>query len=170
MHGAVVAASPSRPPARQLGEKPLLRFITCGSVDDGKSTLIGRLLYDADLAPDDIIAALESDSKKHGTQGEALDFALLVDGLAAEREQGRQRIVEVVRRVSRARARRDEMRTNALVVLVSECGHSYDAAELHPLLAARMQRRQQVRFCIGAPVWLVVGRFGCLRLQRYERA
>ncbi|MGE0196236.1 MAG: sulfate adenylyltransferase subunit CysN, partial [Methylocystis sp.] len=68
--------------------KPLLRFITCGSADDGKSTLIGRLLYDADLAPDDIIAALESDSKKHGTQGEALDFALLVDGLAAEREQG----------------------------------------------------------------------------------
>ncbi|MBM3655058.1 MAG: sulfate adenylyltransferase, partial [Alphaproteobacteria bacterium] len=88
MHGAVATASPSRAPARQLGEKPLLRFITCGSVDDGKSTLIGRLLYDADLAPDDIIAALESDSKKHGTQGEALDFALLVDGLAAEREQG----------------------------------------------------------------------------------
>jgi sulfate adenylyltransferase large subunit len=88
MHGAVAAASPSRAPARLVGEKPLLRFITCGSVDDGKSTLIGRLLYDADLAPDDIIAALESDSKKHGTQGEELDFALLVDGLAAEREQG----------------------------------------------------------------------------------
>ncbi len=88
MHGAVATALPTRAPARLGGEKPLLRFITCGSVDDGKSTLIGRLLYDADLAPDDIIAALESDSKKHGTQGEALDFALLVDGLAAEREQG----------------------------------------------------------------------------------
>ncbi|MBM3576172.1 MAG: sulfate adenylyltransferase subunit CysN [Alphaproteobacteria bacterium] len=88
MHGAVATVLPSRAPARLVGEKPLLRFITCGSVDDGKSTLIGRLLYDADLAPDDIIAALESDSKKHGTQGEALDFALLVDGLAAEREQG----------------------------------------------------------------------------------
>ncbi|MFO1125455.1 MAG: sulfate adenylyltransferase subunit CysN [Methylocystis sp.] len=88
MHGAVATALPSRAPARLVGEKPLLRFITCGSVDDGKSTLIGRLLYDADLAPDDIIAALESDSKKHGTQGDALDFALLVDGLAAEREQG----------------------------------------------------------------------------------
>lgn len=71
-----------------IADKPLLRFITCGSVDDGKSTLIGRLLFDADLAPDDLIAALETDSKKHGTQGEALDFALLVDGLAAEREQG----------------------------------------------------------------------------------
>jgi bifunctional enzyme CysN/CysC/sulfate adenylyltransferase subunit 1 len=66
----------------------LLRFITCGSVDDGKSTLIGRLLYDADLAADDMLATLESDSRKHGTQGEELDFALLVDGLAAEREQG----------------------------------------------------------------------------------
>ncbi|MEF3366488.1 sulfate adenylyltransferase subunit CysN [Methylocystis sp. 9N] len=90
MHGAVavVSPSPSRAPTRHVGEKPLLRFITCGSVDDGKSTLIGRMLYDADLAPDDVIAALESDSKKHGTQGEALDFALLVDGLAAEREQG----------------------------------------------------------------------------------
>ncbi|MEK4033388.1 sulfate adenylyltransferase subunit CysN [Methylocystis sp. IM3] len=74
--------------ARVPADKPLLRFITCGSVDDGKSTLIGRLLYDADLAPDDLIAALESDSRKHGTQGDDLDFALLVDGLAAEREQG----------------------------------------------------------------------------------
>ncbi len=74
--------------ARVPADKPLLRFITCGSVDDGKSTLIGRLLYDADLAPDDLIAALEADSKKHGTQGDDLDFALLVDGLAAEREQG----------------------------------------------------------------------------------
>ena len=68
--------------------KGLLRFITCGSVDDGKSTLIGRLLYDSKLLYDDQLAALESDTKKHGTQGEKIDFALLVDGLAAEREQG----------------------------------------------------------------------------------
>jgi len=72
------------------GEQPksLLRFITCGSVDDGKSTLIGRLLYDSKRLFDDQLAALERDSKKHGTQGGELDFALLVDGLAAEREQG----------------------------------------------------------------------------------
>jgi len=68
--------------------KSLLRFITCGSVDDGKSTLIGRLLYDSKMIFEDQLAALEADSKKVGTQGGALDFALLVDGLAAEREQG----------------------------------------------------------------------------------
>ncbi len=68
--------------------KGLLRFITCGSVDDGKSTLIGRLLYDSKMLFEDQLAALESDSKKVGTQGGELDFALLVDGLAAEREQG----------------------------------------------------------------------------------
>jgi bifunctional enzyme CysN/CysC len=68
--------------------KELLRFITCGSVDDGKSTLIGRLLYETKQIFDDQLAALESDSKRHGTQGEKIDFALLVDGLAAEREQG----------------------------------------------------------------------------------
>lgn len=68
--------------------KTLLRFITCGSVDDGKSTLIGRLLYDSKLIFDDQLAALESDSRKHGTTGEDMDFALLVDGLEAEREQG----------------------------------------------------------------------------------
>ncbi|MHA7873272.1 MAG: sulfate adenylyltransferase subunit 1, partial [Hyphococcus sp.] len=68
--------------------KGLLRFITCGSVDDGKSTLIGRLLYDSKLIYDDQLATLQNDTKKHGTQGEKLDFALLVDGLAAEREQG----------------------------------------------------------------------------------
>ena len=68
--------------------KELLRFITCGSVDDGKSTLIGRLLYETRQIFDDQLAALESDSKRHGTQGEAVDFALLVDGLSAEREQG----------------------------------------------------------------------------------
>ena len=68
--------------------KSLLRFITCGSVDDGKSTLIGRLLYDAKMIFEDQLASLESDSKKVGTQGENIDFALLVDGLTAEREQG----------------------------------------------------------------------------------
>jgi bifunctional enzyme CysN/CysC len=68
--------------------KDLLRFITCGSVDDGKSTLIGRLLYESRMLFEDQLAALESDSKKVGTQGGELDFALLVDGLAAEREQG----------------------------------------------------------------------------------
>src|SRR5512138_2723226 len=68
--------------------KTLLRFITCGSVDDGKSTLIGRLLYESKLVFEDHLAALEADSKKVGTQGGELDFALLVDGLQAEREQG----------------------------------------------------------------------------------
>ncbi|MEO8925735.1 MAG: sulfate adenylyltransferase subunit CysN [Caulobacteraceae bacterium] len=68
--------------------KSLLRFITCGSVDDGKSTLIGRLLYDSKMIFEDQMAALEADSKRIGTQGGEIDFALLVDGLAAEREQG----------------------------------------------------------------------------------
>jgi bifunctional enzyme CysN/CysC len=68
--------------------KDLLRFITCGSVDDGKSTLIGRLLYESRLLLEDQLEALESDSRRRGTQGDELDFALLVDGLAAEREQG----------------------------------------------------------------------------------
>ncbi|MDQ3246292.1 MAG: sulfate adenylyltransferase subunit CysN [Pseudomonadota bacterium] len=68
--------------------KELLRFITCGSVDDGKSTLIGRLLYDCNQVFDDQLDSLEADSKKVGTQGAKLDFALLVDGLSAEREQG----------------------------------------------------------------------------------
>src|ERR687898_2259218 len=72
----------------QQERKDLLRFITCGSVDDGKSTLIGRLLYESKLLFEDQLAALEADSKKVGTQGGKLDFALLVDGLAAEREQG----------------------------------------------------------------------------------
>ena len=69
-------------------QKDLLRFLTCGSVDDGKSTLIGRLLYDTKLLFEDQLASLERDSKKHGTVGEDIDFALLVDGLEAEREQG----------------------------------------------------------------------------------
>ncbi|QTD55892.1 sulfate adenylyltransferase subunit CysN [Parasphingorhabdus cellanae] len=68
--------------------KTMLRFITCGSVDDGKSTLIGRLLYDSKMIFEDQLATLEADSKKVGTQGQEIDFALLVDGLAAEREQG----------------------------------------------------------------------------------
>ena len=73
---------------KQHETKSLLRFITCGSVDDGKSTLIGRLLYDSKMVFDDQLAALQADSKKMGTQGQNIDFALLVDGLAAEREQG----------------------------------------------------------------------------------
>ena len=72
----------------QHQNKGLLRFITCGSVDDGKSTLLGRLLYDSKMIFEDQLASLEADSKKVGTQGQELDFALLVDGLAAEREQG----------------------------------------------------------------------------------
>ena len=73
---------------KQHETKSLLRFITCGSVDDGKSTLIGRLLYDSKMVFEDQLAALEADSKKMGTQGQNIDFALLVDGLSAEREQG----------------------------------------------------------------------------------
>ena len=69
-------------------QKDMLRFITCGSVDDGKSTLIGRLLYDSKMVFDDQLVALEADSKRVGTQGQEIDFALLVDGLSAEREQG----------------------------------------------------------------------------------
>jgi bifunctional enzyme CysN/CysC len=72
----------------QHRHKSLLRFLTCGSVDDGKSTLIGRLLYDTKIIFEDQLAALEADSKRVGTQGQNIDFALLVDGLAAEREQG----------------------------------------------------------------------------------
>jgi sulfate adenylyltransferase subunit 1 (EC 2.7.7.4) len=68
--------------------KSLLRFLTCGSVDDGKSTLIGRLLHDTRQIYEDQLSSLHNDSKRHGTQGERLDLALLVDGLQAEREQG----------------------------------------------------------------------------------
>ena len=73
---------------RRHEDKGLLRFITCGSVDDGKSTLIGRLLHDSRRLFDDQLSALAADSRRHGTQGEAIDYALLLDGLAAEREQG----------------------------------------------------------------------------------
>jgi bifunctional enzyme CysN/CysC len=88
------ASTRAAPPAdlasylASLERKDLLRFITCGSVDDGKSTLIGRMLYESQALFDDQLAALEADSRKVGTRGEAIDFALLVDGLAAEREQG----------------------------------------------------------------------------------
>ncbi|MCC0012366.1 MAG: sulfate adenylyltransferase subunit CysN [Rhodobiaceae bacterium] len=75
----------SIPPAPETSQ---LRFVTCGSVDDGKSTLIGRMLHDAQLLLEDQVATLERDSKKHGTAGDDIDFALLVDGLEAEREQG----------------------------------------------------------------------------------
>ncbi|MEA2019455.1 MAG: GTP-binding protein, partial [Campylobacterota bacterium] len=68
--------------------KDMLRFLTCGSVDDGKSTLIGRMLYDSKMIFDDQLSAIESESKKYGTTGEKLDMALLVDGLQSEREQG----------------------------------------------------------------------------------
>ncbi len=87
-HAAATAADDVIAYLESHERKSMLRFITCGSVDDGKSTLIGRLLYDTKLIYDDQLAALERDSKKSGTQGERIDFALLVDGLAAEREQG----------------------------------------------------------------------------------
>src|SRR6058998_3801162 len=73
---------------RSQEEKDLLRFITCGSVDDGKSTLIGRLLFESKMLFEDQLAALAADSKKVGTRGGDIDYALLLDGLAAEREQG----------------------------------------------------------------------------------
>lgn len=76
------------PSDRAARAKDLLRFLTCGSVDDGKSTLIGRLLHDSKLIFDDQLSAIAADSKRHGTTGEDIDFALLVDGLEAEREQG----------------------------------------------------------------------------------
>jgi len=87
-HRSALIASDIDAYLKQHEHKSLLRFITCGSVDDGKSTLIGRLLYDSKMLFEDHIAAMEADSRKWGTQGEHIDFALLVDGLAAEREQG----------------------------------------------------------------------------------
>jgi sulfate adenylyltransferase large subunit len=86
--GELAHEAPAPLAAPNASEKALLRFITCGSVDDGKSTLIGRMLYDARTIAEDQLAALDRDSKKFGTQNGARDFALLVDGLAAEREQG----------------------------------------------------------------------------------
>src|SRR5438445_131923 len=87
-HASDLIASDINAYLKSNGHKSLLRFITCGSVDDGKSTLIGRLLYESKLIFEDQLSALEADSKKVGTRGGELDFALLVDGLAAEREQG----------------------------------------------------------------------------------
>jgi bifunctional enzyme CysN/CysC len=80
--------SPTASTGETLHTRGLLRFLTCGSVDDGKSTLIGRLLYDSKLIFEDQLASLERDSKRHGTTGEDIDLALLVDGLEAERQQG----------------------------------------------------------------------------------
>ncbi len=88
MAHALITPDVAAPAADAAQPMDLLRFITCGSVDDGKSTLIGRLLYESNLLFDDQLAQLEADSKKVGTHGDALDFALLVDGLSAEREQG----------------------------------------------------------------------------------
>ena len=88
LHDAASAAQAVSEYLARHERTSLLRFITCGSVDDGKSTLIGRLLHDTRLLLDDQLAALEADSRRHGTQNGELDFALLVDGLAAEREQG----------------------------------------------------------------------------------
>jgi bifunctional enzyme CysN/CysC len=88
MDGALLQTKPAAVATGDDAQKSLLRFLTCGSVDDGKSTLIGRLLYDSKLILDDQLAALERDSRRHGTTGEDLDLALLVDGLEAERQQG----------------------------------------------------------------------------------
>src|SRR5688572_2574958 len=83
------SARPSaRPRSMAPAARELLRFFTCGSVDDGKSTLIGRLLHDSQLIFEDQLAVLAKDSRKHGTTGAEIDLALLVDGLEAEREQG----------------------------------------------------------------------------------
>jgi bifunctional enzyme CysN/CysC len=83
-----MAPAPAADALARHRARDLLRFVTCGSVDDGKSTLLGRLLHDCGLLPDDQLEALAADSRRHGTQGERLDFALLLDGLSAEREQG----------------------------------------------------------------------------------
>lgn len=85
MDGTTFAVRPPPPPA---GSRDLLRFLTCGSVDDGKSTLIGRLLFDLGQVPEDQLATLRKDSRRFGTDGDAADYALLLDGLSAEREQG----------------------------------------------------------------------------------
>ena len=85
---ARVAPKPAAPQGADVMSRPTLRFLTCGSVDDGKSTLIGRLLYEQNLIFSDHFAALERDSRKHGTTGSDIDYALLLDGLEAEREQG----------------------------------------------------------------------------------
>jgi bifunctional enzyme CysN/CysC len=80
--------TPAAGSERRTSERDLVRFITCGSIDEGKSTLIGRLLHDCKRIPDDELARLARDSARHGTTGGDIDLALLVDGLEAEREQG----------------------------------------------------------------------------------
>ena len=85
---STVKEESSSPFIKSQQEKVLLRIVVCGSVDDGKSTMIGRLLFDSKQIFDDQLEALERDSVRHGTQGESIDFALLTDGLIAEREQG----------------------------------------------------------------------------------
>ena len=87
-HQSDLIASDIQEYLRRHEQKEILRFLTCGSVDDGKSTLIGRLLHDTSMIAEDQLAAVENDSKRVGTQGEKIDLALLVDGLQAEREQG----------------------------------------------------------------------------------
>src|SRR6516225_7245368 len=88
LEAALIQATPDAETSAAAAPLPTLRFLTCGSVDDGKSNLIGRLRYEQSLIFDDQLAALERDSRKHGTDGDNIDFALLVDGLEAEREQG----------------------------------------------------------------------------------
>jgi bifunctional enzyme CysN/CysC len=88
MHEVVLPRGSTIRQAAPAGERGLLRFLTCGSVDDGKSTLIGRLLFDSKMLFDDQLSALEKDSTRFGTTGQKFDMALLVDGLQAEREQG----------------------------------------------------------------------------------
>ena len=93
---------------RQHEHKQLLRFITCGSVDDGKSTLIGRLLHDTRRLLDDQLHALEADSRRHGTQNGEIDFALLVDGLAAEvSERGATRMDDKTSEASMEKRKKD---------------------------------------------------------------
>src|SRR5262245_12030185 len=88
MRQTATLAAPPAPGLAGADTIPALRVFTCGSVDDGKSTLIGRLLYEQKLVLDDHLAALKRDSRKHGSAGAEIDFSLLLDGLEAEREQG----------------------------------------------------------------------------------
>ena len=88
MHGSAARTPAAAVPDTVSAEKDLLRFIVCGSVDDGKSTLIGRLLFETGSVPADQLETLAAESRRFGTQGASLDLSLLVDGLSAEREQG----------------------------------------------------------------------------------
>jgi bifunctional enzyme CysN/CysC len=88
MSAVLKPVPPTQPPEPLLNDTPQLRVLTCGSVDDGKSTLLGRLLFDSQAVMDDQLIALDQESRRWGTHGENRDFALLLDGLGAEREQG----------------------------------------------------------------------------------